>query len=334
MAGDLVLYEKTLTAMEPRFAAVLSGSGVPVAQAIQCALYSIEKSYKIQQCNMPSIVNSMMTSCVLGLLVDGVTGQGFFIPYAGDCTFQIGYKGYPTIGDRSGYTCNMGVIRDGDDWDYSEGSNPFVRVKRMLGNESGRRIIASWATAEKLGRAPIVAVQSIDQINETKAKSQGAKKAESPWNDPGRGFAAMAAKTALRQVGKLIPVVTMQRAAEIDRLVDDEGRPAYLTEQGMLIDGKTGQPVEHVPPTQIDMKREFVITMRDGATYSFKNAQEWIGWHRMNLPKIKSLELLHGFVDRNKEANASYMAIDSDAVMAVENLIADRRKTLTAGSGQ
>jgi len=136
---------------------------------MRTVIMSIERLPELLNCSPQSIMNAATTAAVLGLECDGVTGQGFLIPYKGVATFQIGYKGYNTLAARAGYTINGGVVREGDEFDFQLGTGGFVRHKPLL-NGNKRRIVAAWSTAESNGRPSIVVVMSIEDVDAIKAR--------------------------------------------------------------------------------------------------------------------------------------------------------------------
>jgi recombination protein RecT len=115
-----------------------------------------------------------MSAACLALEVDGVTGQAFFMPFAGKAQLVIGYKGMNTLAARSGFTVQGEVVREGDAFDYELGDKGFVRHKPMLGNKGA--IIGAWATASSNSRPSIISVLGIDDIMAIMAKSPGASR--------------------------------------------------------------------------------------------------------------------------------------------------------------
>lgn len=232
MGNQLAIVERELTARQPLFLDVLPKSLSP-ARLFRTVMVSLERTPRLMQCTQQSIINAAMTAAVLGLEVDGVTGQGFLVPYKDVATFQIGYKGYNTLAARAGITINGGVVREGDVFDFKLGTGAYVDHRPKL-NGNGRKIIGAWATAEANGRPAIVAVMSFDEILAIKARSAGAKKQDSPWNDMnGPGFAAMCEKTVKRRLARSLPLTVMTQAAALDDQ-HEIGNAAYLAPTGDL----------------------------------------------------------------------------------------------------
>lgn len=337
MANDLVPIESMTAMMAPRIEPMLAPIGLHHAQLRSSFLTACERTPKLLQCTASSLQNAFITSAFLGLMCDGVTGQGFVIPYnvkgSLTATFQIGYKAYPVIGYRGGFTINQTVVREGDEFDYSEGSKAFIHHKRKLGGEADRRIIAAWSQAEKPGFAPIMAILSIDQIMAIKARSQGAKKSDSPWNDPFVGFPAMAAKSASRNMSRMLPILQAQMAGALDAMHDERGRVAYLTESGNMIDGGAVYPetAEPTPPERRieDRPEPFKLVQANGREEIFGTVEQWSSRILGFIPKL-SAEQLATFREKNGTLMAEYHGRPeaADAVMAISMAISKREKEL------
>jgi len=250
MSNDLVLLERQFEPLLPQFADALGGMMTP-ERLIRTVIISIERLPALLDCNRQSIFAAAMSAAVLGLEVDGVTGQAYLIPFKGRAQLVIGYKGYNTLGARAGLTITGEVVREGDEFDYELGSNAFVRHKPTLAPAGDRRIIAAWAQAAASGRPPVIAVMGVDEINAVKARSPGAKRSESPWNDPTVGYPAMASKTAKRRLARALPLSVFQLAARLDEVVEEEGRPASIApDRKLMIEGVADREPSRTPTMQ------------------------------------------------------------------------------------
>lgn len=246
MGTDLISLEKEIAPLAPHFEQALAGV-MPVDRLIRTALISVERNPYLLRCNRQTFFNSIMTAGVLGLEMDGVTGQAFPIPFKEKVQLVIGYKGYNTLGARAGLTITGEVVREGDEFDYSLGTDAFVRHKPSL--SSGGRVIAAWAQAAAHDRPPVISILGIDELMEIKAKSPGAngiKKAESPWNNPTIGFPAMCAKSAKRRLCRSTPLnVRMQLAARMEEAFEEQGHHSFITpDQRLVIEGDSSPIAE------------------------------------------------------------------------------------------
>lgn len=236
MSTALVAFENQLKPLAPRFADVLPANVKP-DRLIRTVVLSVERLPKLLDCDRQSLFNAAMSAAVLGLEVDGVTGQAYLIPFKGRAQLVVGYKGYNTIAARSGITITGAVVREGDAFEYELGSNAFVRHVPTLGNKG--RIVAAWAAATCQSRPPVVHVMGIDELMAVKAKSPGASRSDSPWNDTAIGFPAMCEKTAKRRLARSLPLNMMHAAARMDEAVDEQGKTAWISpERGVVVDGE------------------------------------------------------------------------------------------------
>jgi len=225
--------ETQLRPLAPHFAQVL-GRTMPVERLMRTVMISVERLPMLLTCDRQSIFNAAMSAACLGLEVDGVTGQAYLIPFKGRAQLVIGYKGYTTLAARSGITITGNVVREGDEFDYQLGTAAFVRHKPK---GSKGRITHAWACAQSLDRPAVVEVLDIDELMAVKAKSPGAKRSDSPWNDPSIGFPAMCQKTAKRRLARSMPLNVMQQAARMDEAVDEQGASAWISpDKGVVID--------------------------------------------------------------------------------------------------
>lgn len=235
VASELVVLEQQLQPLAPHFAQVL-GRTMPVERLMRTVMISVERLPMLLQCDRQSIFNAAMSAACLGLEVDGVTGQAYLIPFKGRAQLVIGYKGYTTLAARSGITITGNVVREGDEFDYQLGSAAYVRHKPK---GAKGKITHAWACAQSMDRPAIVEVLDIDELLAVKARSPGAKRSDSPWNDPVIGFPAMCQKTAKRRLARSMPLNIMQQAARLDEIVDEQGAGAWISpDKGVVIDGE------------------------------------------------------------------------------------------------
>jgi recombination protein RecT len=227
MSNDLTIFERQLQPLAPSFAQVL-GAVMPVERLMRTIVVSAERNPELLTCNRQSLFNAAMTFAVLGLEVDGVTGQGFLIPFKGVVQPVIGYLGYNTLAARAGMTVTGRVVRQGDGLEFDEATG-VVHHCRKLGGESGpekKRIVGAWARAAALDRPPVVRVLSIDELLAVKAKSPRGQKP--PWADEEIGFPAMCEKTAKRRLRRDMPLNVYQKAARMEEVFEEQGKPSWI----------------------------------------------------------------------------------------------------------
>lgn len=238
---DLVVLENQLQPLLPLLNEALAGT-LPVERLARTVLISCERNPKLLQCDRQSLFNSAMSAAVLGLEVDGVTGQAFLIPFGNKAQLVIGYKGYNTIGARSGITIRGGVVREGDIFDYDLGTGLVTHKPDLKSSDPNRRITAAWAQAARTNAPPILSVLSMAELLAIKTKSPGAKKSDSPWNDPPIGFPAMCEKSAKRRLARSMPLNVFQWAARMEEAFEEQGLHSRITRDGPVIEQLAHQP--------------------------------------------------------------------------------------------
>ncbi len=258
MSNELAILETQLAPLAPKFSEVLAGT-MTVERFMRTLMVSCEREPKLMSANRQTLLNAAMTGAVLGLEADGATGQFFLLPFKDRKNNQIivqpciGYKGFSTLGARSGLTISGGVVRQGDEFDYDEGTRAFVHHKRRLGGEATRPIIAAWAVAASKDRPPIVKILSITEILAIKAKSPRGD--SPPWSDNEIGFPAMAEKSAKRRLARDMPLTVFQSAARMEEAFEEQGLPSYIhPDKGVIAGGEVVSTNYHdITPSAQDL---------------------------------------------------------------------------------
>jgi len=249
--NELAVIQKQFEPLLPRLEAALGPATqhLPLPRLMQTIWVSIEQNPKLLDANRQSLFNAALTFAFLGLEVDGATGQGYLIPFKNRVQPVIGYKGYNTLGARSGLTINGDVIREGDRFEFALGSNPFCTHVPKLG-EPGRKVIGAWATASSNTRPPIIAVMGIDELLEVKRRAPNGN--QPPWSDPAVGFPAMCQKTVKRRLARGMPLNVFQYAARLEEQFDEQGVGGWIDPSR----GVVAEREETPPPTSTMLTQE------------------------------------------------------------------------------
>lgn len=239
--NDLVVFERQLQPIVPHFEQALGGI-MPVARLVRTLLYSCERNPKLLQANRQSLLNAGMTFAVLALEIDGVTGQGYLLPFKvkGELVVQpcIGYRGYNTLAARAYTTISGEVVREGDTFEYELGTKQFVRHLPRL--DGAGRITAAWACAVSANRPPSIVVLGRRDIDAVMQKSPAVRGGfDTPWNDTLIGFPAMSAKTAKRRLSRSMPLTVFQLAARMDEAFEEQGKLSWIApDNRVMIEGE------------------------------------------------------------------------------------------------
>jgi recombination protein RecT len=190
-------------------------------------IYSeIVRNDKLADCTIASICGVAMACAQTGL-EPGPTAQCYVIPYGGEATFQLSYRGLLTLAQNSDRIIGVaaGVVHEKDPvWEWDEGSDAHVKFQRSLEEERGEPI-AAFASLKTSGQGNIVRVMSTAEIEAHRKRFSKDKRDKAAWSTD---WDEMAMKTVLKKACKWAPVSTeTSRAMEWDGLAES-GKPQKL----------------------------------------------------------------------------------------------------------
>jgi recombination protein RecT len=237
-SGQIQSLEQRKTSIEE----VLHGDGVrkalndvlPKAMDLprftRIALSTLKKNQDLAQCDSSSFFNALLQSAVLGLEPNTPMGHSYLIPYGRECTLVVGYQGFIDLAYRSGAVTDIhaNVVRPGDEFDWAEGTAPFITHKPLAipkfhsrSNQkylTGEDTTHAYAYARLLSGGHVQVVMLKEEIDAIRSRSSTANKG--PWvTDP----VAMQKKTAIRQLRKFLPMSAQGRAFHMAAGIDDLG---------------------------------------------------------------------------------------------------------------
>lgn len=172
-------------------------------------MLACERQPKLMDHHVSEHVQWASAAAALGLEPDGVSGQAFPIPFGGrnpKVQLIIGYKGFNTMAGRAGISISSGTIYEGDEWDTTlHAGKPFA-IRQSFGSRNSSKLLGVWAQAQlPNGFFAHPLIMDMSEILAVKAKSPGARKSDSPWNDVAVGLPAMAQKTPVRRLQRTLP---------------------------------------------------------------------------------------------------------------------------------
>lgn len=209
------------------------------ARALRIAKTAILSNPKLIECTSASLLTGVMQSMQLGLVLDGVLGHSYLVPYYDknlgrkQAQFQAGYKGLMELAFRSDKVraITARVVRDGDSFEWEEGTDAHLKHKPKPNNGEAQ-VTYIWAMATCVGAKPfaVMTFEEVDAIRK-KAKSQTGPWLTHPFE--------MMKKTVIRNLCKTLPVSTdMQRAIALSERAD-AGLPPVIEEEPTTV-----EPVE------------------------------------------------------------------------------------------
>ncbi len=211
------------------------------ARFVQLAMMDMRKVPKLLKCNTQSILGCMMQAASLGLYF-GMNGQCFMVPYGSEATFVTGWRGHVTLALRGNNGAELGAkaVRQGDEFDYSDGSKPFIHHK--TGGEREAPITHFWAKSLQPGARHInPEVWTASAVERHRERFNKVGSNHYSYANP-ESWEAYGCKVPLLQAIKLLPVTyESAMATQLDYAADrgvQKLRPETV-EAGVLPDEPT-----------------------------------------------------------------------------------------------
>lgn len=231
---DLLNSEK----IRRRFEALLDKS----AQSFMSSILTIVRgNAKLKECTADSILAAAGIAAALKLPINPSLGFAFIVPYKGQATFQIGWKGFVQLAMRSGQyrTLNSGAVREGQIEEID-----FVTGEIVRGEKISDEIVGYVAYMELINGFKKSLYMSLDEMqahaekySQSYAYDLRSGRKSSVWST---NFDAMAKKTVLKKLLNNFGIISIdqQSAALATALQADQ---AVITEDGFrYIDNERG----------------------------------------------------------------------------------------------
>lgn len=191
---------------------------------ITSVLQTISQDSELSMCEIKSIYNAAMMSAILDLPITKGFGFAFIVPYndlnGWVAQFQVGYKGYLQLAQRSGFfkSINVAIIYEGQLVEY----NPLDGHKFDINKKTSDVVIGYAAKFILLNGYEAVNYMSSDDIKSHCEKySDNYRSGKGIWFN---NFDSMACKTTLKLLlSKQAPLSTdMQKAILVDQSIIDD----------------------------------------------------------------------------------------------------------------
>lgn len=182
---------------------------------IRTAITCINKTPKLLECSIPSLMGALITSAQLGLNPDGITGEAYLIPFQNskkkpngqwekvmEVQFIPGYRGLVQLAMRSGIVKSFQAreVYQNDQFEYEFGLEPkLIHVPVKVGDRGILTYV--YAVVHFTNGGSAFEVMNINEVSMIRMKS---KAPNSPaWTE---FFPEMAKKTVIRKISKMCPL--------------------------------------------------------------------------------------------------------------------------------
>lgn len=291
MAKELATTEKKPKSLEdmlnlqlPAIRKALPRTGALDPQRfVRIALTTVRKNPKLLQCAIPSILASVQEAAQLGLVIDGMTGEAYLVPFKGHAVLIPGYRGLMKLARRSDRvaTIESRLVYRGEEFRQTWGSErSLVHIPSPWGSHEKQDVLGAYALATvRLGDKEYVQweTMSADDIEKIRQRSPG--KDGDAWSIH---WLEMARKTVVRRLCKYLPMdtddmrlVNRDEALETDTYdpVDDAVLVQAEEEAQATIDAADHEPAKG--PTRVQAPSQDPEPTSLGATTSVReNAEE------------------------------------------------------------
>ena len=212
--------KKDVEKWTPQIAAALPKI-IPPERFTQLVLNSFQKTPKLLNCSKGTVYGAVVQAAQLGLEI-GAANHCWLIPYGPKCQLLIGYGGMVQLATNSAAVSviDADVVYENDAFDFQKGTQEFLHHKPywMAGADEPGKIKAAWAAVKMADGGYRFLVMPIAEIEQHRARSRSAN--DGPWVTD---YAAMAKKTAVRVLCKLLPMSTspqLAKAIELDEQIE------------------------------------------------------------------------------------------------------------------
>ena len=223
-------------AFKGRFEQVL---GKRAPQFMSSILSAVSANASLKEANPMTVIQSAMKAAVLDLPIDGNLGFAYIVPYKNrgksEAQFQLGYKGFIQLAQRSGQYKNLNVleIHEGELISFNRLSEELDLQLVEDDEERSALPVVGYAGYFKLinGFEKTVYWTKAGVEKHATKYSQSYRKGFGPWEDD---FDGMAKKTVIKNMLSKwgILSVDIQTAIEADQaIIDETGNPIYVDSQ-------------------------------------------------------------------------------------------------------
>ncbi|WPB40208.1 recombinase RecT [[Clostridium] scindens] len=227
---------------------------------ISSIVSAVQTTPALQECTNPSILSAALLGEALNLSPSPTLGQFYMVPFDNkkkgvkEAQFQLGYKGYIQLAERSGYYKKLNVlaIKDGElirydplneeieveliEDDVIREETPAMGYYAMFEYENGFRKAMYWSKKKMLAHAEKYSFafykngggKTLELIEQGKIPEKDMWKYSSFWF---KDFDSMAMKTMLRQLISKWGIMSIDLRTAIDKdmaVISEDGTPDYV----------------------------------------------------------------------------------------------------------
>lgn len=253
---------------------------------ISSIVSAVQSTPALQECTSPSIVNAALLGEALNLSPSPQLGQFYMVPFDNrkkgckEAQFQLGYKGYIQLAERSGYYKKLNVlaIKEGElirydpldeeieveliDDDVIREETPAMGYYAMFEYENGFRKTMYWSKKKMMAHAEKYSpafsrnggAKTLELLEQGKIPEKDLWKYSSFWF---KDFDGMALKTMLRQLISKWGIMSIDLQKAIDKdmaVIQEDGSADYVENAADEIDNDNVVAEQEIKEVQPETK--------------------------------------------------------------------------------
>lgn len=127
-------YELAIFGAKQMFLQIEQGDEARWNKELVFALQIVRGNELLQKCSQESIMNSIINLASIGITLNPALALAYLVPRDGKCVLDISYRGLIKVGTDSGSvkSIHANVVYSFDEFDYAEGSSPYIKHKRSM----------------------------------------------------------------------------------------------------------------------------------------------------------------------------------------------------------
>ena len=192
---------------------------------VSSVLTLVNNNALLQKADIKTVYTSALMAASLNLSIQPSLGHAYIVPYKGQAQFQLGYKGFIQLAQRTGafFRINSFKVHENELVEY----NPITGNKYDFKLENQGKIVGFGAYFQLTNGYSHHHFMSIDEIKKHAGRySQTYKRGKGVWTD---NFEEMGMKTVLK--------LLLVRYAPVS--IDDQWHRAAVADQAVIRDVET-----------------------------------------------------------------------------------------------
>jgi len=216
-------------AIQAKFTDMLGGKRA--AQFMSSISTAVSQNPMLQKCEPMSVISSAATAASMDLPINPSLGYAHIVPYGSKAQFQIGWKGFVQMAQRTGQyqTINTTPVYDGQLVEQ----NPFTGEMKFQIEKTSETVIGYLLYFRLINGFEKYFYMTKEECEKHgKRYSKMYQRGKGQWAED---FDSMALKTVVKMGLSKFGILSteMQRAVEVDQgVIDENGQPVYEDNPG------------------------------------------------------------------------------------------------------